>query len=62
MTAAAGGGEEKGDFQKLAAGVQYAHVSSSQRKPSFRHEDQVGDQDGVDLGDLMAQLKGLAQQ
>ena len=46
--------------QALAEGVQYAHVSSSQAKPSVKKEDQVAEAGGeVDLSDLMAQLKGV---
>jgi len=43
----------------LAEGVQYAHVSSSQVAPVVKEQDKVEDSGGVDLGDLMAQLKGL---
>jgi len=47
---------------KLAEGVEFAHVSSSQLKPDVKPEDKVADaDDGVDLGDLMAQLKGVQQ-
>ena len=50
-----GGG---GDAQ-LADGVMFSHVSSSQQKPTVKAEDTVDADGGVDLGDLMAQLKGL---
>ena len=43
----------------LVDGVMYAHVSSAQAKPTVKPEDKVGDGGGLDLGDLMAQLKGI---
>ena len=45
--------------QQLTEGVQFAHVSSSQLKPAVKKEDQVGDEGGVDLSDLMAQLSAV---
>ena len=55
-----GGGGGGSGGQALAEGVQYAHVSSSQAKPSVKKEDQVAEAGGeVDLSDLMAQLKGV---
>ena len=45
--------------QQLTEGVQFAHVSSSQLKPTVKKEDQVGDEGGVDLSDLMAQLSAV---
>lgn len=44
---------------ELAEGIVYAHVSSEQEKPDLKPSDMVGQEGGVDLGDLMAQLKGL---
>jgi len=43
----------------LADGIQYAHVSSEQLKPEVKAEDTVGAGAELDLGDLMAQLKGV---
>ena len=58
--AGSGGGAGGSGGQALAEGVQYAHVSSSQAKPSVKKEDQVAEAGGeVDLSDLMAQLKGV---
>ena len=55
-----GGGGGGGSAPELADGVMFAHVSSSQDKPSVKAEDTVGEADGgVDLSDLMAQLKGV---
>jgi hypothetical protein len=54
-----GGGGAQQQQQQLAAGVQFAHVSSSQLKPEVRKEDQVGDEGAVDLSDLMAQLTAV---
>ena len=44
---------------QLAEGVMFAHVSSAQEKPAVKSEDTVGGDGGVDLSDLMAQLKGV---
>ena len=44
---------------QLAEGVMFAHVSSSQLKPEVKAEDTVATENGLDLGDLMAQLQGL---
>lgn len=43
----------------LADGIQFAHVSSEQQKPDVKPEETVGAEAGLDLGDLMAQLKGI---
>ena len=51
----AGGGAQ----EPLVEGVQYAHVTSSQQKVDVKAEDTVDAADGIDLGDLMAQLKGI---
>jgi len=57
---AAGAASSSGGAAKLADGVMFAHVSSSQEKPKVKAEDTVGGGDGgVDLSDLMAQLKGV---
>lgn len=48
-----------GGAAPLVDGVMYAHVSSAQEKPTVKAEDKVGDGGGLDLGDLMAQLKGI---
>ena len=44
---------------QLVEGVQFAHVSSSQLKPNVKAEDTVDTENGIDLGDLMAQLQGI---
>ena len=51
--------ETSGGAAPLVDGVMYAHVSSAQAKPTVKAEDKVGDGGGLDLGDLMAQLKGI---
>ncbi|KAL1529456.1 hypothetical protein AB1Y20_000403 [Prymnesium parvum] len=43
----------------LADGIVYAHVSSEQEKPVLKSSDMVDGGGGVDLSDLMAQLKGV---
>ena len=53
-----GGGGASGGSSGLAEGIVYAHVSSSQVAPVVKKEDTVGE-GSLDLGDLMAQLKGL---
>jgi len=59
VEAVAGGAGASG-MGALAEGVQYAHVSSSQVAPVVKEEDMVSSTAGeVDLGDLMAQLKGI---
>ena len=47
------------DTSQLVEGVQFAHVSSSQLKPNVKAEDTVDTENGIDLGDLMAQLQGI---
>jgi len=42
----------------LATGLEFAHVTSDQLKPVVKAEDAVKDE-GVDLSDLMATLKGI---
>ena len=54
-----GGGGSGGGGAPLAEGVMYAHVSSAQQAPTVKAEDKVGESSGIDLGDLMAQLKGV---
>uniref|UniRef100_A0A7S4F8K6 Ubiquitin-like modifier-activating enzyme 5 n=1 Tax=Chrysotila carterae TaxID=13221 RepID=A0A7S4F8K6_CHRCT len=43
----------------LASGLEFAHETSAQHAPQHKAEDMVQADGGVDLGDLMAQLKGI---
>ena len=56
---ASGGGGGAGGGVALAEGVMFAHVSSSQAAPTVKKEETVQEDAGVDLSDLMAQLKGV---